>query len=99
MKTEHPEHEFHAINGVRYVLVAWDLQSKGQNFRRGRKKDIRGGVGMNGKKARQLRKKAFGDLSLRETKYRQEGGHTVCIGARAYYQFLKKGFYREGRHA
>ena len=26
MKTEHPEHEFHAINGVRYVLVAWDLQ-------------------------------------------------------------------------
>jgi hypothetical protein len=28
MKTEHPEHEFHAINGVRYVLVAWDLQNK-----------------------------------------------------------------------
>jgi hypothetical protein len=26
MKTEHPEHEFHAINGVRYILVAWDLQ-------------------------------------------------------------------------
>lgn len=29
MKTEHPEHEFHALNGVRYVLVAWDLQRKG----------------------------------------------------------------------
>jgi hypothetical protein len=29
MKTDHPEHEFHAINGVRYVLVAWDLQNKG----------------------------------------------------------------------
>jgi hypothetical protein len=28
MKTEHPEHEFHAINGMRYVLVAWDLQNK-----------------------------------------------------------------------
>jgi hypothetical protein len=31
MNTDHPEHEFHAINGVRYVLVAWDLQNKGQS--------------------------------------------------------------------
>jgi len=51
---------------------------------------------MNGKKARQLRKKAFGNLSLRETKTRWEGGHEVCIGARAYYQFLKK---KERQHA
>ena len=28
MKSEDPEHEFHAINGVRYVLVAWDLQKR-----------------------------------------------------------------------
>ena len=30
MNTDHPEYEFHAINGVRYVLVAWDLQNKAQ---------------------------------------------------------------------
>jgi len=30
MKSDYPEHEFHAINGVRYALVAWDLQSNGQ---------------------------------------------------------------------
>lgn len=54
---------------------------------------------MNGTRARELRKKAFGDLSLRNTKYRREGGHVVCIGARAYYRFLKKAFYREARHA
>ena len=54
---------------------------------------------MNGRKARQLRKKAFGDLSIRGTKYRQEGGHIVCIGARAYYQFLKKAFCRGQGHA
>jgi hypothetical protein len=28
MKSEYPEHELHAINGVRYLLVAWELQNR-----------------------------------------------------------------------
>ncbi len=44
IKTEHPEHEFHALNGVRYVLVAWDLQGKYQErtFGEGRKISVEG---------------------------------------------------------
>ena len=30
MTTEDPEREFHAINGVRYVVVAWGQQKQGQ---------------------------------------------------------------------
>jgi hypothetical protein len=28
MNSDHPEHEFHAMNGMRYILVPWDLQGK-----------------------------------------------------------------------
>lgn len=46
---------------------------------------------MRGKKAKQLRKKVYGDFSIREKVYKiSENGQRVCIGKRATYLKLKK---------
>lgn len=46
---------------------------------------------MNGKKAKALRKKIFGNFSIRDTKYTQErDGSIRCIGRRKAYQKAKK---------
>jgi hypothetical protein len=46
---------------------------------------------MNERRAKELRKKIYGDLSIRERKYSINGKSIICTGKRAEYQRAKKG--------
>jgi len=55
---------------------------------------------MRGKKAKELRRKVYGDFSIREKMYKvAPGGQRVCVGRRGEYLKAKKFMYaarREG---
>lgn len=53
---------------------------------------------MRGKKAKELRRKVYGDFSIREKMYRvAPGGQRVCVGRREKYLKEKKFMYAARR--
>lgn len=63
---------------------------------------------MRGKVAKAIRRRVYGDMSIRERKYRQQGiyrrgkligmtGTRRCDGLRAVYQYQKKAYMQERR--
>jgi len=60
---------------------------------------------MRGKRVKQIRKSVYGDMSIRDTKYRWKDGKwsqrglygiVVCIGLRKQYKEMKKLYKRGG---
>jgi len=46
---------------------------------------------MNEQKAKRIRKKVYGEMSIRNREYTTVNGQVVCKGLRAKYQEAKKG--------
>lgn len=46
---------------------------------------------MNERRSKQIRKKIYGDLSIRNREYDINGKSVICTGKRAEYQQAKKG--------